>query len=283
MGGRVGPAQGRDGGRALMGRFERLPPSGVTPRPAATVVLLRERAPGFQLLLMRRNRSAGFVPGAYVFPGGRVDAQDADRGLVSRLERLTPEAAAVRLALPDGDPPAIAYYLAAAREVFEEAAVLVARPRERFLPGTAAGRAHLIRLREHLLAGTLGFAEVLDDLGVGIDGSALEYIAHWITPEAETRRYDTRFFAALAPAGSRSAPDPREMTDSLWLSPGEALDRHRAGRLPMIFPTIRTLEQLSAFSTADAVLAHYRTRDIPVVMPSLVRTEAGVRVSILDE
>ena len=266
-----------------MDRFERLPPSGVEPRPAATVVLLRARPPDFQLLLMRRNRSAGFVPGAYVFPGGRVDAQDADPALVSRLERLTPAEAADRLTLPDGDPPAIAYYLAAAREAFEEAAVLVARPGGRFLPGTGAGRAHLLRLREHLLAGTLGFTEVLADLGVGIDGAALEYIAHWITPEAESRRYDTRFFAALAPAGSRSTPDPREMTDSLWLSPGEAFDRHRAGRLPMIFPTIRTLEQLSAFSTADAVLAHYRTRDIPVIMPALVRTEAGVKVSILDE
>ena len=266
-----------------MDRFERLPPSGATPRPAATVVLLRERPPGFQLLLMRRNRSAGFVPGAYVFPGGRVDAQDADPALVTRLERLTPEAAAVRLALPNGDPPAIAYYLAAAREAFEEAAVLVARPGARFQPAATSGRALLIRLRDHLLAGTMGFTEVLDDLEVGIDGSALEYIAHWITPEAETRRYDTRFFTALAPPGSRSAPDPREMTDSLWLSPGEALDRHRARRLPMIFPTIRTLEQLSAFSTADAVLAHYRTRDIPAVMPALVRTKAGVRVSILDE
>lgn len=266
-----------------MSQFERLPPSGVAPRPAATVVLLRERAPGFQLLLMRRTRSAGFVPGAYVFPGGRVDARDAAPALVSRLERLTPEAAAVRLAPPEGDPPAIAYYLAGAREAFEEAAVLVARPGGRFRPETASGRARLIRLRDHLLAGTRRFPEVLDDLGVGIDGTAFEYIAHWITPEAETRRYDTRFFAALAPAGSRPAPDPREMTDSLWLSPGDALDRHRAGRLPMIFPTIRTLERLSAFSTADAVLEHYRGRDIPAVMPALVRTGAGVRVSILAE
>ena len=266
-----------------MDRFERLPPSGVAPRPAATVVLLRERAAGFQLLMMRRNRSAGFVPGAYVFPGGRVDAQDGDPALASRVEGLTPAAAVARLALPDGNPPAVAYYLAAAREAFEEAAVLVARPGGRFLPDTPSGHAHLLRLREHLLAGTMGFTEVLDDLGVAIDGTALEYIAHWITPEAETRRYDTRFFAALAPPGSRSAPDPREMTDSLWLSPGEALDRHRAGRLPMIFPTIRTLERLSAFSTADAVLAHYRTRDIPAIMPALVRTEAGVKVSILDD
>ena len=266
-----------------MDRFERLPPSGVAPRPAATVVLLREGAPGLQLLLMRRNRSAGFVPGAYVFPGGRVDAQDAHPALVSRIERLTAKAAAARLDLPGGNPPAIAYYLAAAREAFEEAAVLVARPGGRFLPETASGHEHLIRLREHLMAGTLPFTEVLDELEVGIDGAALEYIAHWITPEAESRRYDTRFFAALAPAGSRSAPDPREMTDSLWLSPGEALDRHRAGRLPMIFPTIRTLQELSAFSTADAVLAHYRERHIRAIMPALVRTEAGVKVSILDE
>ncbi len=263
---------------------ERLPPSGAEPRPAATVVLMRARAPGFRVLLMRRNRSAGFAPGAYVFPGGRVDAGDADPELVARFERLAPEAAADRLALPDGDPPAIAYYVAAAREAFEEAAVLVAQPGGRFRPHTSPGRARLIRLRAGLLAGTLGFAEVLDDLGVGLDGAALQYIAHWITPEAEPRRYDTRFFAALAPAGSRSAPDPREMTDALWLSPGEALERHRAGRLPMILPTVRTLEELSAFATADAALAHYRrTRDIPTLTPALVRTAEGVRVSIPDE
>ena len=266
-----------------MDRFERLPPSGVLPRPAATIVLLRDRAPGFELLLMRRNRSAGFVPGAYVFPGGLVDAHDGHPALVSRVERLTPREAAHRLALPDGDPPAIAYYLAAVREVFEEAAVLVARPDGRFAPDSPAARARLVRLRDRLLSGEAGFPGILDDLGVRIDGAALEYIGHWITPEAAPRRYDTRFFAALAPPGSRSAPDPREMTDSIWLSPGEALDRHRAGRLRMIFPTIRTLEELSAFQTADAVLDHYRGRDIPAITPSLVRTEDGVTVSILDE
>ncbi len=266
-----------------MAGLVKLPPSGARPRPAATVVLLRERASGFELLLMRRNRSAGFVPGAYVFPGGRVDAQDAHPALVSRVEGLTPEEAADRLTLPEGDPPAIAYYLAAVREAFEEAAVLVARPGGRFLPDSSSGRARLVRLRGSLLGGAMGFVGILDDLAVRIDGAALEYVAHWVTPEAESRRYDTRFFAALAPPGSRSSPDPREMTDSRWLAPAEALDRHRAGRLPMIFPTIRTLEQLSAFSTADAVLAHYRGRDIAAVMPALVRTDTGVKVSILDE
>ncbi len=266
-----------------MAAFVKLPPSGARPRPAATVVLLREKARGFELLLMRRNRSAGFVPGAYVFPGGRVDAQDGHPTLVSRVEQLTRAQAAARLSLPQGDPPAIAYYLAAVREAFEEAAVLIARPGGRFLPHSPRGRARLVRLRDRLMGGAMGFADILDDLAVGIDGAALEYIAHWITPEAESRRYDTRFFAALAPPGSRSAPDPREMTDSVWLAPGKALDRHRAGRLPMIFPTIRTLEELSAFSSADAVLACYRGRDIPALMPALVRTEAGVRVSILDE
>lgn len=266
-----------------MAAFERLPPSGVLPRPAATVVLLRESTPGFELLLMRRSRSTGFVPGAYVFPGGRVDAQDADPALVARIERLGPEEAAARLGLPRGKPPAIAYYLAAAREAFEEAAVLVARPGDRFLPDSPSGQARLRLLRDRLMDGAMGFADILDNLGVRINGAALEYIAHWTTPEAETRRYDTRFFAALVPPGSQSAPDPREMTDSIWLPPGEALDRHRAGRLPMIFPTIRTLEQLGAFSSAEAVLAHFRGRDIPSIMPSLVRTAAGVAVSILDD
>ena len=266
-----------------MAKVVKLPPSGVLPRPAATIILLRESTSGFELLLMLRNRSAGFVPGAYVFPGGRVDAQDANPALISRVEHLNGDEAASRLALPNGDPPAIAYYLAAVREAFEEAAVLVARPGGRFRPDSSPGRARLLRLRDSLMNGTMGFPGILDDLGVSIDGAALEYIAHWITPEVESRRYDTRFFAAFAPPGSKSAPDPREMTDSIWLAPGEALDRHRAGRLPMIFPTIRTLEQLSAFSTPEAVLAHFRGRDIPVIMPALVRTHAGVTVSILDE
>ena len=101
-------------------------------------------------------------------------------------------------------------------------------------------------------------ARSLDGLGARLDGTAIEYIAHWITPEAEPRRYDTRFFAAIVPPKSEPSPDPREMTDAVWLAPAEALARHEAGRLPMIFPTIRTLEGLSTFDTPDAVLSHYR-------------------------
>ena len=119
--------------------------------------------------------------------------------------------------------------------------------------------------------------------GARLDGTAIEYIAHWITPEAEARRYDTRFFAAIVPPKSEPSPDPREMTDALWLAPAEALKRHNAGLLPMIFPTIRTLEGLTAFETPSGALAHYRASRIPTIMPTLMRTPEGLQINIIDE
>ena len=282
MGGGLGSTERRHGGRTVTGEAsEPVPPSGAVPRPAATVVLVREGASPLEVLLLRRNRSTGFVPGAYVFPGGRVDARDGDPDLVGRVEGLGTEEAAARLALRGADPPAIAYYLAAAREAFEETAILVAATTAQLQRD--ADRLRLRSLRDELMAGDIDFGEVLDGLGARLDGTAIEYIAHWITPEAEPRRYDTRFFAAIVPPKSEPSPDPREMTDAVWLAPAEALARHEAGRLPMIFPTIRTLEGLSTFDTPDAVLSHYRTLPIPSIMPTLMRTPEGLRINIIEE
>ncbi len=251
-------------------------------RPAATVVLVREGSDGPEALLLRRNRATGFVPGAWVFPGGRVDAADSEEALVERWDGLTREGAAVRLGLgEEADPPAIAYYGAAVREAVEETGLW---------PGVAGGGAGVgagdaagggphrgfARAREALLGGGAPFAEVLNALDARLDGSAVEYIAHWVTPVVEPRRYDTRFFAARVPRGAGAVHDEREMTGAVWLTPGAALARHRRGRLPMIFPTIRTLEDLSEFATVEELLAYYRGRPIPRVEPEIVRTAGGV-------
>ena len=260
----------------------RSPDEPVVARPAATVVLVREGAGGPEVLLLRRNRATGFVPGAWVFPGGRVDAADGEDALAERWDGLTREGAAGRLGLGDGaDPPAIAYYGAAVREAVEETGlwpgVVGASGVSRGLP-EGAGR----WAREALLGRGTPFAEVLNALDSRLDGSAIEYIAHWVTPAVEPRRYDTRFFAVRVPPGSRAVYDEREMTGAVWLTPAAALARHRRGELPMIFPTIRTLEDLCDFATVEDLLAYYRGRTIPRVQPEIVRTATGVSLRVVN-
>jgi hypothetical protein len=105
-------------------------------------------------------------------------------------------------------------------------------------------------------------------------------MAHWITPEPEPRRYDTRFFAARVPGTAEAVVDPREMTDAVWIAPPLALRRFQDGSLPMVFPTIRTIQGLSDFESVDAVLDHFRTLRIPTIMPRLVVTPTGVGTEV---
>ena len=256
------------------------PPTPAPTRPAATILLMRDDPAGIEVLLMRRGRNAGFVPGAYVFPGGRVDRSDAEPHVVEHLDGLDADAAARRLGLPDGDPPALAYYLASLREAFEETGILVARLADGTPPPTAAENPGVDALRDDLMEDRVTFADVLDRLGARLDGGAVEYMAHWITPEPEPHRYDTRFFAAKVPAGAEAVVDPREMTDAAWLTPSHALRRLHDGSLPMVFPTIRTLQDLSPFESVDAVLDHLRTLRIPTIMPRLVVTPTGVGTEV---
>ncbi len=247
------------------------------PRPAATVILLREAASAPEILLLKRNRATGFVPGAYVFPGGRVDVADGSEAATARWMHLAPEKAALRLGLAGAGPmPAIAYYTAAVREAFEETGLLLTDSR-----AWAERPQHEIDAeRDALLEGDLGFTDLLERSDLRLDGDRIGYVAHWVTPRVEPRRYDTRFFAALVEADAEAKIDRREMTDAVWLTPSAALDRHREGRLPMIFPTIRTLEELAAFRTAAALLDHYRETPIPMIMPEIIRTERGVSLRI---
>jgi len=262
--------------------IENPPAVPVPPRPAATIALLRDGNAGLEVLLLRRNRSAGFVPGAYVFPGGRVDASDAAPGIVARMDGLDRPAAARRLQLPNGDPPALAYYLAAVREAFEETGILVGLGPHGTPPPTAAADPEVDGLRDDLMEDRTGFADVLDRMECRIDGDALEYFAHWITPEVEPRRFDTRFFAAKVGADADTIVDPREMSDAVWLTPTVALARYDDGSLPMVFPTIKTLEQFEAYASVDEALTDMRERTVPTILPRLVITPTGIGME-LDE
>jgi 8-oxo-dGTP pyrophosphatase MutT (NUDIX family) len=253
------------------------------PRPASTIVLLRDAAEGMEVLLMKRNRRAGFVPGAYVFPGGRVDGTDAMPQVIDRLDGLTPEAASERLDLHHGEPPAIAYYLAALREAFEETGIMVGLRSDGSAPPTAAEDPAVDGIRSALMGDEISFADAISRLQCRIEGDSIEYIAHWITPEPEPRRYDTRFFAAKVRPGSTAMVDPREMTDAIWLHPNDALDRCDRGQLPMVFPTIKTIEELASYESADDALDGIGAATVRTIMPTLIITPTGVGLQIDDE
>jgi 8-oxo-dGTP pyrophosphatase MutT (NUDIX family) len=270
--------------RVPPGLAERIDGAGGAPvpaRPAATIVLLRPGPEGPEVLLVRRGRSAGFVPGAYVFPGGRVDEDDAEGDLLERVYGLTPEGADHRLSLPrESAPRAIAYYTAAVREAFEEVGILVGRLQDGSSPPSAAVDPSVEALQIELLADDGRFPAILDQLGAEMDLGAMEYIAHWITPEVEPRRYDTRFFAARVPPGTEVRLNEQEMTDARWTTPEAALEANRRGDLPMIFPTLKTLVSLSGYPEVDALFDDARRRPVPTIMPRLVRTPRGVGIEV---
>jgi 8-oxo-dGTP pyrophosphatase MutT (NUDIX family) len=242
------------------------PTSIVEPKPAATAVLIRDGATEPEVLLLKRHRSSGFVPGAYVFPGGRVDAADAD------------------VPWPGGtsEPPG-EYWIAAVREIFEETGVLLARTEAGAWSWAGAESLSLERWREQLMEESAALADVLADQQLTLDSGAIVYIAHWITPEPEPRRYDTRFFLAQIPANVQVLPDEREMTDALWLSPRRALAQFEAGALPMVFPTVKTLQSLTSFASAGEAMAAFRNCGVQPILPRLVRTADGVGIVIDQE
>lgn len=271
-----GTRRGRGARPAMFIPSERLPPgfierigtgpeSAAVPRPAATTVLLRDATDGIQVFLLRRNRTAGFVPGAWVFPGGRVDEADADPALWG-----------VGSAPAE---PAPAYWAAAVRELFEETGVLLARDEAgELVPDTTEPA--WMEWRDALLEDRTTLRQLLDAHSLHIAPEQLVHFAHWITPVAEPRRFDTHFFVASLPAGVQATADRREMSDSQWLSPGEALDRFEAGTLPMVFPTVRTIETLAGFDTVDAAFRDLRGRAVRPVLPRLVRTAEGVTLEV---
>jgi 8-oxo-dGTP pyrophosphatase MutT (NUDIX family) len=223
------------------------------PRPAATVILARDRAAGgIEVYLARRSARSKFVPDVYVFPGGALDAEDALQRATARLDRL-----------PDAVPPGFA--VAAIRELFEEAGVLLARDAAGGAPDPAA----LAAAREALVSGT-SFVQVVEGSGWTLLASALAYYSNWITPPGLSRRYDTRFFVACSPEGQTAAVDAVELHDGHWLDPADALEQSRRGELALIFPTVKHLERLSAFASVDALLRHARERRPFPVTPEWV-------------
>jgi 8-oxo-dGTP pyrophosphatase MutT (NUDIX family) len=241
-----------------------------TPRASSTVVLLREEggADGpFSVLMLERHGSIAF-PGATAFPGGVVDPHDVEASGAS----LPVDQRWAEPGEGDRPPDALPYWVAAVRELFEEVGIILARRGDRPLVGPLAPEVAALRARLH--AGE-PLAAVLSAAGLVPSTDVLYYFARWITPIANPRRWDTRFLVGRLPEGQEACADGTETVSCTWMTPRAALAAYEAGRIVLIPPTVRTLDDLARFPSVDAVLGDARNRIVRAATPELVQA-AGV-------
>jgi 8-oxo-dGTP pyrophosphatase MutT (NUDIX family) len=246
-----------------------VPDPPVPAKDAATVMLVRDTDAGLEVFLMRRVLGMAFAGGMTVFPGGGVDRRDADTSLA--WHGPPPAWWAARFACDVG--LARALVCAAVRETFEESGVLLAGPSDDTVVSDARPYAEA---RAALVNRELSLAGFLADAGLVLRADLLRPWADWVTPEAEKRRFDARFFLAALPSGQRADGATTEAADVRWQRPGDALTEWQAGRVALLPPTWTTLAELEDCATvADAMS---RERVIQKLMPKVVRDGKVLRV-----
>jgi 8-oxo-dGTP pyrophosphatase MutT (NUDIX family) len=254
-------------------------------RPASTVALVRPSAEGLEVFLVRRHDNVAFMGGAHVFPGGRVDASDylgdypgiwngdADPRM---RDRTTADA--------------VAFHVAAVRELFEEAGILLARPaldlskddtRAAIVAINGGATDRFNAYREALLDGSLTLRDMMERERLRIAVDALVLFAHWVTPVVETRRFDTYFFLAIAPDSQAAAHDDRETTHGVWIRPADALERCLRGELALPPPTWTTLRALSRAGTVEDAWRWAKAQRVVCVQPCFYEDADGTRLVML--
>lgn len=260
-----------------------------TVRLAATVILAR---PTFEVYLARRGANAAFAPDAFVFPGGTIETQDSSSTVRARTLGLQPERLAreFRASIPvelSCDEPAVAaadgatLFVAALRELFEEAGILLARTADGMAIDAASPDWEGVGAqRAAVRAGKLSFADFLAAHDWYADAGALTLFSHWITPPSEPRRYNTHFFFALAPADQAALADDSETHDGIWITPREALERRRSGALHLVYPTIKHLERLQAYDSIDEALQFARSKPVLTIVPRDVADDYSIPAAL---
>ena len=247
----------------------------VKPQAAATVTLIRDAPRGLEVLMLQRSLSLKFMPGAHVFPGGALDAADDTPELHALCVGRDDAAASRALGLARGG---LAYWVAAIREAFEEAGILLAYDAGGGIVSLSAATAERYRAHRRALdEGRGDFAAFALGEGLRLAADRLHYFGHWITPVGGPRRYDTRFFIAIAPEYQEARHDNRETIAHVWVRPQEALELRAREAINMRFPTIKTLERFAACSTAADLIAEISSsREVHTLLPRITRDGRSV-------
>lgn len=237
----------------------------VTPKDAATLVLVRSATSGVEVFCVERNKQSRFMGGAIVFPGGKLDPSDV---LAEWTPLTTPPRLPTRGHVPftSSDAHFRSLAIAGARETLEEAAIL-------HVHDGSVTQDELFALRRELETLPDALRTFLAARGLRLDLAALHPFARWITPEAESRRFDARFFLAIAPEGQTGLHDERETMASFWASPAEVLRRFEAGEVQLMPPTHRTIATLAACDSTEAVIAMAEASCLDPICPRLVKHE----------
>lgn len=232
----------------------------VEPEDAATVILVREGDSGLEVYMTRRQDRLVFLGGYHVFPGGKVDEGDSDDRMVSLCPGLSPRESAARLGHSFSSSRSFGFFAAAARELFEEAGVLLAGngEGERLCNPVLDLSGH----RRDLQQDRAEFFSILEGEGLSLCLERLHWFAHWITPATSPRRFNTLFFIARKPGGQQASPFAAEVSDACWARPDEAISLWRRGEWKMIPPTVSSLDTLSRYSCwADLEADYSRSPD----------------------
>jgi 8-oxo-dGTP pyrophosphatase MutT (NUDIX family) len=248
-------------------------------RPASTILLLRDSAGPdgkgeIEVFMMVRHYEIGFNSGALVFPGGSVDAGDHD--IAGKPEFYSGGEGL------DGET--LGFRIAAIRETFEESGILLAKPlgSSTLIDAKQAGEIEACH-RAALCEGKTTFLRILADNAMLLTLDELVPYAHWITPVGMPKRFDTWFFLAAAPPEQAGAHDGKESTDSIWVSPREALAGGESGRFKLPFPTTRNLIKLGKHRSVRSALDDARGKPIVTVMPVMTRENGGRQLRIPAE
>jgi len=267
-------------------------PTSQTCPNASTVVILREAPAGFEVFMVQRHAKSRFMADRFVYPGGKLDAADCTARAAERIDgRSAAEIQAafgessLHCSAKNGEQAPDAYlgsglFLAGIRETFEEAGILLARRRgERGLIDLTSDAAVARRFRVHrqqLNRNTLALSALAEQEDLIFPLERIAYFAHWITPFHEPKRYDTRFFIALAPENQRPLHDDEETTDSTWIRPQDAIAANQAGNFLLAPPTRLTLLQLSEFDTARAAFDWAIAHTPPTIIPHMKMQEDAI-------
>ena len=243
------------------------PPAQRPPIPSATVLVLRDGAAGLEVFMLVRNRVVDFASGALVFPGGKNDPQDD----AAAWEALAPVSAA---------HPTRPYWVAAMRETFEETGLLLAHAKDGSPIDGKRAAALTAASQTRVSGGAQLFADLIGREGLTLATERLVPFAHWVTPEAMPKRFDTHFFLAAAPEGQIAVHDGSETVESLWISPRQAIADGEAGKRTLVPATTLNLDLLAKSRSVAEAFAHARARRVVTVMPTMTKTPDGMLISI---